>query len=119
MDNLSCYSELVENARVPSAVELTMRLTFLHRRFAPEWLKFKKRYPELATKEWKHWWAVTEADRYAEFTQPWKAAGPAIPLATLASITGWLAAEVAPFLPSGARRLTRIPGGAFRRPAVN
>ena len=39
------------------------RLTFVHRRFAPEWLKLKQRYPELASKEWKHWWAVTEADR--------------------------------------------------------
>ena len=39
------------------------RLTFLHRRFAPEWLRLKHLYPELATKEWKHWWAVTEADR--------------------------------------------------------
>jgi hypothetical protein len=39
------------------------RLTFLHRRFAPEWLRLKNLYPELARKEWKHWWAVTEADR--------------------------------------------------------
>jgi len=39
------------------------RLTFLHRRFAPEWLNLKRLYPELASKEWKHWWAVTEADR--------------------------------------------------------
>ena len=38
-------------------------LTFIHRRFAPEWLKLKHLYPELASKEWKHWWAVTEADR--------------------------------------------------------
>ena len=35
----------------------------IHRRFAPEWLKLKHLYPELASKEWKHWWAVTEADR--------------------------------------------------------
>jgi hypothetical protein len=39
------------------------RLTFLHRRFAPEWLRLKHLYPELAAKQWKHWWAVTEADR--------------------------------------------------------
>ncbi|QDV37672.1 Eco57I restriction-modification methylase domain-containing protein [Tautonia plasticadhaerens] len=39
------------------------RLTLLHRRFAPEWLKLKRLYPELAGREWKHWWAVTEADR--------------------------------------------------------
>ncbi|MBU0507447.1 hypothetical protein KKH27_01240 [bacterium] len=38
-------------------------LTFIHRRFAPEWLKLKQEYPELEKKEWKHWWAVTEADR--------------------------------------------------------
>ena len=38
-------------------------LTFIHRRFAPEWLKLKHLHPELASKEWKHWWAVTEADR--------------------------------------------------------
>src|SRR5262249_41189208 len=41
----------------------TIRLTFLHRRFAPEWLRLKHLYPELVRKEWKHWWAVTEADR--------------------------------------------------------
>jgi hypothetical protein len=39
------------------------RLTLLHRRFSPEWLKLRLLYPELASKEWKHWWAVTEADR--------------------------------------------------------
>jgi hypothetical protein len=39
------------------------RLTLLHRRFAPEWLQLKHLYPELAHQEWKHWWAVTEADR--------------------------------------------------------
>src|SRR5208337_2200005 len=38
-------------------------LTFIHRRFAPEWLKLKHLFPELASKEWKQWWAVTEADR--------------------------------------------------------
>jgi hypothetical protein len=39
------------------------RLTLLHRRFAPEWLQLKAQFPELSTREWKHWWAVTEADR--------------------------------------------------------
>jgi hypothetical protein len=39
------------------------RLTFLHRRFAPEWLQLRRLYPELAGREWKHQWAVTEADR--------------------------------------------------------
>jgi hypothetical protein len=38
-------------------------LTFLHRRFAPEWLQLRRIYPELASRQWKHWWAVTEADR--------------------------------------------------------
>jgi hypothetical protein len=38
-------------------------LSFIHRRFAPEWLKLKQLYPGLAVKEWKHWWSVTEADR--------------------------------------------------------
>jgi hypothetical protein len=45
------------------AAILAARLTLIHRRFAPEWLKLKHLYPELASKEWKHWWAVTEADR--------------------------------------------------------
>lgn len=39
------------------------RLTFIHRRFSPEWLKLKELYPELGGQEWKHWWAVTEAER--------------------------------------------------------
>jgi hypothetical protein len=39
------------------------RLTFIQRRFAPEWLRLKHLYPQLVQKEWKHWWAITEADR--------------------------------------------------------
>ena len=39
------------------------RLSLLHRRFAPEWLKLKQLHPELSGREWKHWWAVTETDR--------------------------------------------------------
>jgi hypothetical protein len=39
------------------------RLSFLNRRFAPEWLKLKSLLSELGEREWKHWWAVTEADR--------------------------------------------------------
>jgi hypothetical protein len=39
------------------------RLTLVHRRFAPEWLRIKHLHPELAKKEWKDWWAITEADR--------------------------------------------------------
>jgi len=40
-----------------------LRLTFITRWFSTEWLKLKQLYPELASEEWKHWWAVTEADR--------------------------------------------------------
>jgi len=35
----------------------------MHRRFGPDWLEVKTLAPELGAKEWKHWWAVTEADR--------------------------------------------------------
>jgi hypothetical protein len=38
-------------------------LTFLHRCFAPHWLQLRQLYPILASREWKNWWAVTEADR--------------------------------------------------------
>jgi hypothetical protein len=49
---------------IPSGlVSRAASLTFLHRRFAPEWLTLKNRYPEFAGREWKHWWAVTEAER--------------------------------------------------------
>jgi hypothetical protein len=50
----------------PTAVRLALnaaRLTFVHRRFAPEWLGLKYLCPDLESKQWKHWWAVTEADR--------------------------------------------------------
>jgi hypothetical protein len=48
-----------------------LALSLIHRRFAPEWLRLKHLYPELSQagvsglpgREWKHWWAVTEADR--------------------------------------------------------
>lgn len=39
------------------------RLIFVHRRFAPDWLKLKAAFEEFKTKEWKHWWAVSESDR--------------------------------------------------------
>jgi hypothetical protein len=39
------------------------RLTFLHRRFAPQWLILKRLYSALGATEWKHAWAVMEADR--------------------------------------------------------
>ena len=38
-------------------------LSCIHRRFAPEWLSLFRDCPELEQREWKHWWAVTEADR--------------------------------------------------------
>lgn len=60
-----------DDGRFNRLVLATARLTFLHRRFAPEWLRLKRLYPNLSqtgvsglpAKEWKHWWAVTEADR--------------------------------------------------------
>ena len=39
------------------------RLSLIHRRFAPEWLRLKSSFSDLATGEWKTLWAVTEADR--------------------------------------------------------
>jgi len=53
---------LVDQA-IGGLVPRSGRLSLIHRRFAPDWLKLKHLYPELASKEWKHWWAVTEADR--------------------------------------------------------
>ena len=63
----SCFHRLVLN---------TARLTFLHRRFAPEWLWLAHLFPDIfgfdplstvhrppSPTQWKHWWAVTEADR--------------------------------------------------------
>ena len=41
----------------------TARLSLLHRYFAPEWMRLRHLHPDLAAKAWKHWWAVTEADR--------------------------------------------------------
>jgi hypothetical protein len=52
-----------ENDAFDRLVVSTARLTCIHRRFAPEWLRLRHEYPDLAAKEWKHWWAVTEADR--------------------------------------------------------
>ena len=73
--NLSWF--LVENCPVPESlfsvkqesVALSLlshnaaRLSWIHRRFAPDWLKLKSLNPEIEAMEWKHWWAVTEADR--------------------------------------------------------
>jgi len=53
-----------QNKKITDALTIAAaRLSLLHRRFAPQWLKLKQLYPELASKQWKHWWAVTEADR--------------------------------------------------------
>ncbi len=63
------FSELpipvrVENWSVLGRLAVgTASLSLIHRYFAPEWLKLKKLYPELIDNEWKHCWAVTEADR--------------------------------------------------------
>ena len=53
----------LENNIVSILIKFHASLNLLHRRFAPEWLKLKGEYPELEGREWKHWWAVTEADR--------------------------------------------------------
>jgi hypothetical protein len=50
------------NVLRPLAIN-TARLNLIHRRFAPEWLRLKRLYPDLAATEWKQWWAVTEANR--------------------------------------------------------
>ena len=52
--------------RGPGALQLrhaAAKLSLIHRRFAPDWLKLLAAHPELKAREWKHWWAVTEADR--------------------------------------------------------
>jgi hypothetical protein len=69
---------LIEEAPLPTAltteggtvvsgterlITSTARLTFIHRRFAPEWLRLKNLRPELGDRQWKHCWAVTETDR--------------------------------------------------------
>ncbi|MEI8197125.1 MAG: hypothetical protein WCI73_14600, partial [Phycisphaerae bacterium] len=46
-----------------AAATRAAQLTFVHRRYAPEWLRLRSLLPELAKKEWKHRWSVTEADR--------------------------------------------------------
>jgi pentapeptide MXKDX repeat protein len=53
-NNRHTMSRLVLNAA---------RLTFIHRRFAPEWLYLRARFSPLQEREWKQWWAVTETDR--------------------------------------------------------
>lgn len=59
---LPCLPDVPDHT-VSSIASRAARLTFLHRRFAPEWLYVKSLDPSLANREWKHWWAVTESDR--------------------------------------------------------
>ncbi len=40
-----------------------LRLAMVHRLYVPQWLLVRKLVDSLDTNEWKHWWAVTEADR--------------------------------------------------------
>jgi len=63
---------ILEESPFPSAIAKknrtqlvisSCRLSLLHRLFAPDWLKLKALYPDLAAQEWKKWWAVTESDR--------------------------------------------------------
>jgi hypothetical protein len=56
-------AQSTEHAKVMGVANRAARLTFIHRRFAPEWLRLKKLCPEFAKRHWKHWWAVTETDR--------------------------------------------------------
>ena len=70
-------SEIVKTKVGQRLIINASRLTFLHRRFAPEWVKLAHLYPKVfafdplspttdhqkPNTEWKHWWAVTEANR--------------------------------------------------------
>ncbi len=56
-------AQSTEQTKVIGVAKRAACLTFIHRRFAPEWLRLKQLYPEFAKKQWKHWWVVTEADR--------------------------------------------------------
>jgi hypothetical protein len=42
---------------------LAARLGFIHRRFAPEWLRLKRSFGELDRQQWKVWWAIEEGVR--------------------------------------------------------
>jgi hypothetical protein len=69
--NLSLF--ILEECPIPNSLqqsESLSRLVFSHtalafndRRFAPEWLVLKHLHADIGIKEWKQWWAVTEADR--------------------------------------------------------
>jgi hypothetical protein len=57
------YPATLPKAVRQAVVVAVSRLNFIHARFAPDWLRLRLLYPELAKKEWKQWWAITEADR--------------------------------------------------------
>lgn len=59
----SAIARSVHDERFWKVITHTARLTFLHRRFAPEWLRLKHLIPSLGSAEWKRLWAVTAADR--------------------------------------------------------
>jgi hypothetical protein len=59
----AAFPKFPEDERSRRLILSVASLTFIHRRFAPEWLRLRYLHPELATREWKNWWAVTEADR--------------------------------------------------------
>jgi hypothetical protein len=53
----------VSEANVFALAARAARLTFVNRRFAPQWLWLKHRHPMFSDVEWKRLWAVTEVDR--------------------------------------------------------
>jgi len=68
--NLSWF--IIENCPIARSVDALVsshiacraaKLTFIHRRFAHEWIKLKGIYDVLGSKDWKYWWAITGADR--------------------------------------------------------
>ncbi|MBU4501156.1 MAG: hypothetical protein KKA79_01075 [Nanoarchaeota archaeon] len=59
---------LVKATDIPSLVKQaivnhTASLTLIHKLFAPDWLRLKRGNPDLASRQWKSWWAVTERER--------------------------------------------------------
>ena len=63
LDDMPLPNRPISSPQFRRAGLLASCLSFIHRRFAPEWLQLKSLCPELAGREWKHWWAVTETDR--------------------------------------------------------
>ncbi len=60
---IPCITQEVSVDPLERLAFASAQLTFLHRRFAAEWLKLRQLCPDLGSREWKHWWAVTETDR--------------------------------------------------------